>query len=211
MSESSNNLWYQLGYALETARQRVPAPRKVSAEADEGDGLSSPSVVDQLLATGGGAVAHRLISALAGSRPGTVRTARAVLAGAGAAFLLNLLRARANGSSAENGTAPDPVRELLMGAGRGVLYGSVLELRLPGPPIFRGATYGVIEYVAAPLGGLDGILGAASPHRTTSLLAALFAMEEAPAGSLTDHVAFGAAFGLFYGEGRARRGRRAAV
>ena len=92
MSESSNNLWYQLGYTLETARQRVPAPRKVSAEADEGDGLSSPSVVDQLLATGGGAVAHRLISALAGSRPGTVRTARAVLAGAGAAFLLSLLR-----------------------------------------------------------------------------------------------------------------------
>ena len=29
MSESSKNIWYQLGYVLETARQGAPAPKKV--------------------------------------------------------------------------------------------------------------------------------------------------------------------------------------
>ena len=69
----------------------------------------------------------------------------------------------------------------------------------------------VSGYRGSPLGGLDGILGAASPHRTMPLLAVLFAADEAWAGSLTHHVAFGAALGLLYGEGRARRGRREVV
>ena len=211
MSESSKNIWYQLGYALETARQRAPAPKKVHKKPGKADDAPAPSAIDQFLAAGGVAVAHRLISALWGRRPGTLRIARAALAGAGAAFALSLLRMSANGSTAENGAAPDPALELLIGAGRGILYGSVLEPRLPGSPIFRGATFGVMEYVASPLGGLDGILGAASPHRTMPLLAVLFAADEAWAGSLTRHVAFGAALGLLYGEGRARRGRREVV
>lgn len=205
MSKPSKNLWYQLGYALETARQHAPAPGKVSKKPDNTDEAPAPSAVDQLLTAGGGVVAHKLISALSGRRPGTLRITRAALAGAGAAFVLSLLR-HPNGS-AENGTAPDPALELLMGAGRGILYGSLLEPRLPGSPVLRGATFGIMEYVAAPMGGLDGILGAASPHRTMPVLSVLFAADEVPAGSLTHHVAFGAALGLLYGEGRARRGR----
>ena len=210
MSESSKNIWYQLGYALETARQHAPAPKKVSKKPGKADETAQPSAVDQLLAAGGGAVAHKLISALAGDGPGTLRIARAALAGAGAAFVLSVLR-NPNGSAAENGTAPDPALELLIGAGRGILYGSMLEARLPGSPVFRGATFGVMEYVASPMGGLDGILGAASPHRTMPVLSLLFAGEETPSGSLTHHVAFGAALGLLYGEGRARRGKREVV
>ena len=212
MSKSSKNLWYQLGYALETARQRVSVPRKVSAEADDGHAPSSTPVRNRPLAGGGAAVAHRLVAGLADSRPGTLRTAQAALAGAGATFLLSLLRADPDPSSVQKkGIGPDPVTELLKGAGRGICYGSLLELRLPGPPMFRGAAYGVIEYVTVPLGGLDGILGAASPQSITSLLALLSTPEEVPTGSLADHVAFGAAFGLFYGEGGERRGRRAVV
>lgn len=214
MSESSKNLWYQLGYALETARQRAHVPRKVSAEADDGHAPSATPVRSRLLAGGGAAVAHRLVSGLADSRPGTLRTARAALAGAGAAFLLSLLKADPDPSSVQRkGTAPgpDPVSELLKGAGRGICYGSLLELRLPGPPVLRGAAYGVIEYVSVPLGGLDGILGAASPQHITSLLALLSATEEVPPGSLAEHAVFGAAFGLLYGEGGERRGRRAVV
>ena len=211
MSESSKNIWYRLGYALESASQRAPAPKKVRKKPGKPDDAPAPSPIDHLLAAGGGAVAHRLISVLWARRPGTLRITRAALAGAGAAFVLSLLRMSANGSSAENDSAPDPALELLIGAGRGILYGSVLEPRLPGSPIFRGAAFGVMEYVASPLGGLDGILGAASPHRTMPLLAVLFAADEVPAGSLTHHVAFGAALGLLYGEGRARRGRREVV
>ena len=102
MSESSKNIWYQLGYALETARQHSPAPKKVRKKPGEADDAPAPSAVDQLLAAGGGAVTHRLISALSRRRPGTLRIARAALAGAGAAFVLSLLRMSANGSSAEN-------------------------------------------------------------------------------------------------------------
>ena len=212
MSESSKNLWYQLGYALETARRRASAPRKVSAEADDGHAPSSTPVRNRLLAGGGGAVAHRLVSGLADSRPGTLRTARAALAGAGAGFLLSLLRSDPEPSSMQTkGAGPDPVTELLKGAGRGICYGSLLKLHLPGPPMVRGAACGIIEYVTVPLGGLDSVLGAASPQSITSLLALLSAAEEVPAGSLADHVAFGAAFGLFYGEGGERRGRRAVV
>jgi hypothetical protein len=209
MSEPSKNLWYQLGYALETARQQVPAPRKVSKKPENADEVRAPSAVDQLLAAGSGVVAHKVISAITGDPPGTLRMARAALAGAGAAFALSLLR-RSNGSL-ENGAMPDPALELLMGAGRGILYSSMLEPRLPGSPVFRGATYGVMEYIASPMGGMDGILGAASPHRTMPVLSVLFATDEALGGSLTHHVAFGAALGLLYGEGRTRRGKRDVV
>ena len=211
MSESSKNVWYQLGYALETARQRVPGAGKVPKEPGGAERRESPSAVDQLLAAGGGAVTHRLISTLAGRRPGTLRVARAALAGAGAAFVLSLLRVSPNGSSGDDDAKPDPALDLLIGAGRGILYSSVLEPRLPGSPVLRGATFGVMEYVASPLGGLDAILGAASPHRTMPILAVLFAADKAPFESLTHHVAFGAAMGLLYGEGRARRGRRDVV
>ncbi len=209
MSEPSKNVWYHVGYALEAARQLAPAPKKVSKKAAKPDAADVPSAVDQLLTVGSGAVAHKLISALSGGQPGTLRLARAALAGAGAAFVLSLLR-NTNGSS-EDGTAPDPALELLIGAGRGILYGSMVEPRLPGSPVLRGATFGIIEYVASPMGGLDGILGAASPRRTMPVLSLLFATDEAPSGSLSQHVAFGAALGLLYGDGRARRGRREPV
>jgi hypothetical protein len=209
MSEPSKNLWYQLGYALETARQQVPAPRKVSEKPENADEMRAPSAVDQLLSAGSGVVAHKVISAIAGDQPGTLRMARAALAGAGAAFAVSLFR-KSNGSS-ENGTMPDPALELLMGAGRGILYSSMLEPRLPGSAVFRGATFGVMEYIASPMGGLDGILGAASPHRTMPILSVLFSADEAPSGSLTHHLAFGAALGLLYGEGRTRRGKRDVV
>lgn len=210
MSESSKGIWFQLGYALESASQRAHAPRKVGENASAPVEKVETSAVDHLLAAGTGAVAHRLVGALSGRRPGSLRLAHAAAAGAGAAFALSLLRGTGHGAS--NGTArsTDPAGELLMGAGRGILYSMIVEPRLPGSPFLRGATFGVIEYVASPFGGLDGILGASSPRRTVPLLSALLGTDEAPMGSLSDHVAFGVALGLLYGDGRARRGKRAA-
>ena len=95
-----------------------------------------------------------------------------------------------------------------------MLYGAVLEPRLPGSPLLRGATFGVMEYVTSPFGGLDGILGASSPNRTMPIVAALLGRGDSEAksgaGSITDHVAFGIALGLLYGAGRASRGSRVA-
>jgi hypothetical protein len=164
--------------------------------------------MDQLVATGSGILADRFFSILAGRRPGALRLTRAALAGAGASLALSLFQNGKNGTSGES--PRDPTVELLAGAARGMLYGAVLEPRLPGSPLLRGATFGVIEYVTSPFGGLDGILGASSPHRTMPIVAALLGPGDSMAGSIADHVAFGITLGLLYGAGSARRGSRAA-
>ncbi len=139
---------------------------------------------------------------------------RAALAGAGAALALSLFRNGKNGKPGVGQSPQDPTVELLSGAARGMLYGAILEPRLPGSPLLRGATFGVIEYVTSPFGGLDGILGASSPHRTLPIIAALLGLSDSGAGSgaasMADHVAFGVTLGLLYGDGSARRGSRAA-
>ncbi len=208
MSKSPESIWFQLGYALESARRQVP-PRVAVDETPE---PTRTSAVDQLLSAGTGIVTGRLLALLSGRTPGTWRVARAALAGAGAAFAMSLLRNPANRSSTGGSPTEDAAADLLAGAGRGILYSTILEPRLPGPALLRGATFGVIEYVASPFGGLDGILGASSPHRTTPLLAALFTTADSAAGSavgsLVEHIAFGATLGLLYGDDRLRIGRR---
>ncbi len=223
MREPSKSIWYQLGYALESARHGASSARSAAQtrSARNGRGKTADperrpvsSTIDQLIATGTGMLGDRLFSIVVGERPATLRLTRAALAGAGAALALSLLRNGKNGTR-EGGQDPlDPTAELLSGAARGMLYGAVLEPRLLGSPLLRGATYGVMEYVTSPFGGLDGILGASSPQRTMPIVAALLGRSYSGAkpatGSMTDHLAFGLALGLLYGGGSARRGSRVA-
>ena len=213
MSKSPESIWFQLGYALELARRRAPAKvtvrkRPERTERAERAESSGTSAVDQLLSAGTGIVTDRLFAMLSGRSPGTWRVTRAALAGAAAAFATSLLRQRANGSSNGKSRNDDPAADLLAGAGRGILYSVVLEPRLPGSPLLRGATFGVIEYIASPFGGLDGILGASSPHRTAPLLAALLRTGDSSSRSLAEHIAFGVTLGFLYGDDRVRIGRR---
>lgn len=230
MHELSKSIWYHLGYAIESASQgareaqevrsaKESSPVKKGGSADgtrssgkvrarSRDRQNKPasSAVDQLIATGTGVLGDQLLSILVARRPGALRLAHAALAGAGAALAVGLFRNGTNRTAEGEPIPYDPTEALLRGAARGVLYGSVLEPRLPGSPALRGATYGVIEYVASPFGGLDGILGASSPHRTMPILAALMGTSDSRAESITDHLAFGITLGLLYGAGRARRG-----
>ena len=238
MREPSKSIWYQLGYALETFRHGARSAREVRStkearsagkgrstaearsagnargEATDPERRPVSSTVDQLIATGTGILGDRLFSIVDGRRPGGLRMTRAALAGAGAALALSLFRNGKNGKLGVGQSPHDPTAELLTGAARGILYGAVLEPRLPGSPLLRGATFGVMEYVTSPFGGLDGILGASSPHRTMPIVAALLGQSDSGAGSgagsIADHVAFGVTLGLLYGEGSARRGSRAA-
>ena len=225
MREPSKSIWYRLGYALELARhgarsaqesgsgERASSTKKATRAAkSRSDATSRPasSTVDQLIATGAGIVGDRLFSLVAGRRPGTLRLTHAALAGAGAAFALSLFRNGKNGTVEGGPSPPDPTAQLLSGAARGLFYGAVLEPRLPGSPLLRGATFGVMEYVTSPFGGLDGILGASSPHRTMPMIAALLGPGDSGAESMADHVAFGVTLGLLYGAGSASRGSRAA-
>ena len=240
MREPSKSIWYHVGYALESARlgarsaQGVRSAQEVRSAGKgrsagkvrsakkgppAGKGRSAErrpvsSTVDQLIATGTGMLGDRLVSIVAGRRPGGLRLTRAAVAGAGAALALSLFRNGKNGKPGVEQSPYDPTAELLTGAARGMLYGAVLEPRLPGSPLLRGATFGVMEYMTSPFGGLDGILGASGPHRTMPIVAALLGPRVfgagSGAGSMADHVAFGVTLGLLYGEGSARRGSRAA-
>ena len=230
MREPSKSIWYHLGYALESARHGARSAQGVQSDGTvrstrrvrsakkarrTGKGRSAErrpaaATVDQLIETGTGILGDRLFSIVAGRRPGGLRLTRAALAGAGAALALSLFRNGKNGASGAGKSPHDPTADLLTGAARGMLYGAVLEPRLPGSPLLRGVTFGVMEYVTSAFGGLDGILGASSPHRTMPIIAALLGTSDSGAGSMADHVAFGVTLGLLYGEGSARRGSRPA-
>jgi hypothetical protein len=223
MGESSKSIWYHLGYALESARHGAQSAQNMRSGKKPRHPEKGPpaekarpvsSALDQLITTGTGMLGDRLFSIVAGRSPGRVRLTRAALAGAGAALAVSLLRNGKNGTPEAARGPLDPTAALLEGAARGMLYGAVLEPRLPGSPLLRGATFGVMEYVTSPFGGLGEILGASSPHRTVPILAALLGRNHSGAesmdGSIAAHVAFGVTLGLLYGEGSARRGNRAA-
>jgi hypothetical protein len=204
----SNDPWYRIGYALELAKQRLPAVREGSEAARRGR-KSSPRKrnedwVEQILAVGTGAVASKILGGLPGrKKPGTLRLARAAVAGAGAAAVLALFRSYI---APKDGDSADPMREILAGAGRGIVYGSVLEPHLVGPSAMRGAMFAALEYAISPWGGLDGVLGAASPNRTIPILGALLGTDALEAESITEHLVFGSTLGILYGVAKDRSG-----
>ncbi len=204
-----NSVWFRLGYALEAAKPSKVRPRDGSRLRNpfSKNGKPDETLLEALLTAGTGAVAGRVL--FGGSKPGGFRLLRAAAAGATAAATRSLIRIVLD-MEPEGGTL-DPGREALEGAARGLLYGAVVEPRLPGSPLMRGMAFGAVEYVVAPWGGLDEVLGAASPRHTMPILGALLAVERSPSESFTDHLIFGVALGLLYGVGRARRGSREAV
>lgn len=210
------SVWYRIGYGLEQARGSAPrglrlrslterrqdkvtsgdAPRPAGEAAGAG-GEQSYEAILAALAAALGSKALRLVPAR--RRPGIGRLVKAGAAGAGAAVLRELLRplvaGRADGRSLEEAVQDAAVA----GAARGLLYGSLVEPRLPGPSLLRGLAFGYVEYLASPYGGLTGIAGASAPHRQVPMLASLF--EDLPPGedTLADHLAYGVALALLYG------------
>jgi len=207
MSDSKDP-WFRIGYAVESARLRTPVKHE-PAGAEKGKKRSpaarTEALLDALLATGTTALAGRLIGVLPGRRsPSSWRLIRAGLAGAGAAATLAVLRAALQPN--REAQPLDPTPEILAGTGRGILYGAILEPHLPGSAITRGLTFGVLEYMVAPMGGLDEVLGAASPRRTIPVLGALLRSDGLNAETFTENLVFGATLGILYGVGRARSG-----
>jgi len=207
-----HNLWFRIGFALESAR---PSNVRAKVHSGEGDLLRNPfskafrkngapegTLLDSLLSAGAGAVAGKVLGG--GTSLGPLRLARGAAAGATATVARSLIRIALDLQPTEG--ASDLGREVLEGAARGLLYGAVVEPHLMGSPLTRGLAFGVVEYAVAPWGGLDEVLGAASPRRTMPILGALMAVRKAPSESFTDHLVFGIVLGLLYGLGRARRG-----
>ncbi len=221
MTETTQPLWYQLGFALERARgeptrdrlqdlgrklsafrtrdQTDEVPRPVEdADGPTGSDAEGGDVWGGLAATAGGAlVAAVLRSWPPRSEPGPAGVVRAAAAGAASSVLVEFGRRVLEGDAPRDPeNLPD---RLLSGAARGLIYGAVAEPRLPGPPILRGLVWGGAEFVASPLGGLPRFLGRHTPYGRLPVVKKVLAPGGEQDGDLLEHLVFGIALALLAG------------
>ncbi len=221
--QKNEDLWYRIGYALEAARQRLPAvsappaspPAKSRDPRDPGrlrerfvaavakvrkPPLDDPSdkILDALLTVGAGTLLTRLISLWPGSRrPGLFRLFKAGTAGAAASFLAELLRPVLSGEGNKRQLEEELTDILLSGAGRGLLYAALVEPRIPGPALLQGTAYSALEYALTPWGGLEELTGSAAPHRKVPVLSVLL-QNRGEEEEFLEHLVFGLALALLY-------------
>ena len=131
-------------------------------------------------------------------RPGLLSLLRAAAGGAGAAFLRELLHPLLHDQPADTSRPIVDEEALLDGAARGLVYGSVVQPRLGGPQLLRGALYGSVEYAVSPLGGLGALLGDRLPAGRLGVLSRLAGNQVLGEDTFLDHVVFGLALALLY-------------
>jgi hypothetical protein len=243
-----DNIWFRLGYTLESVAQRsrrpprlrslvereperaepraarkvgaprMPRPEPVEerasdvdvedAELDAAGGLAgflksaSPTGEpwEAVISAVGAALVGRLLDAMPRQRrPGPIRLLHAAAAGAGAAIVRELLQP-VTGVTGDRPLADRARGAALTGSARGLLYGALVEPRLPGPPVIRGALYGCVEHLVSPMGGLITLAGARAPHRSLPFVSALFdELEQSDDETFLDHVLFGIGLAALYG------------
>lgn len=203
---SDSTIWYRVGYALERARRRDSSPRegtngrKPTRSRSGTDDRPDWPTADDLIASGAAALAGKLLSAWSPTRKVTfTRLLRAGLAGAGAALLVELMRPLLGGRAELPEVDGETGRRLLAGAGQGVLYGAVVEPRVPGPPLLKGAAFALAEYMAHPAGGLAHLLGGHTPLGRIPGIAGVLDELEPEDREYVEHLAFGVALALLHG------------
>lgn len=183
MSKDDSSLTDKVTDAIERAGERLPT-----------DG--EPFALNRALATGLTAAAGTALRRWAARRrPGAGRLIRGALAGAGAAGLA----AGARHLLGDDETGPELADELLLGAGRGIVYVALLDPILPGPPAVRGALTGLAEYMTAPWGGVLGRLSSLTPARKLPLVGALVEEGDQADDPFVAYLLYGLALGLLSG------------
>jgi hypothetical protein len=213
---SDENLWYRIGYALERAkvpsaareRPRAARPRRARAGTrPEPRDASADFLGDDLVMAGIAALAARLLDAWQPRRKaGFKRLAWAGAAGAAAALLLDVLKPMLRGRPELPALDRDTVDRLLGGVGQGLIYAAVVEPRLPGHPVVKGALFGSAEYAAAATGGLAHLLGAHAPQGRLPLVGRFLEDVDSHDRELVEHLAFGVALALLYGSSPSSNG-----
>ena len=210
------NYWFHLGYALERLRSMSPgATEEVRILKDRpgpaGQNTSEDARTNWLplkeLAT---PEAVAILSKLLRTWKPRHKTAlgslvRAGAAGAVSALILDLISPAAHGSE-----SPKLDREtgdrLLAGIRQGLLYGAVLEPKVPGPTVLKGALYGTIEYAVNPMGGLSQLLAAHGSEHPHSTLENFLEDFDSHNRNYTEHVIFGVILALLYGSSASSNG-----
>ncbi len=200
--QTKENLWYRVGYALETVRNHLPA------NPGEGSGESTPAVttapnethkvLNTLLTAGAGSIVARALAIWPSRRaPGVFRLFRAGAAGAAAAFLAELVRPVLTGKKPDTALEEELTDVLFAGVGRGLLYAALVEPRIPGGPILQGAVYGGLEYALSPWGGLGELAGSNTPLGGIPAISVLLRDRENDE-ELVERIAYGVALALLY-------------
>lgn len=228
---SEESLWYRIGYALESAKIPPGAPeREQSSRAKSGRATSSRAksdraeragrkrgapvetpresiLGDDLVTAGMAAIAARVLDAWQPSRKaGFKRLVWAGAAGAAAALLLDVLKPALSGKPELPAFDRDLADRLLAGVGQGLIYGAIVEPRVPGPALVKGALFGSAEYAAEAAGGLAHLLRAHAPQERLPFVGRFFADADRHDRAYLEHLAFGVALALLYGSSPSSNG-----
>ena len=201
------SIWYRLGHAYERVRQESPVTGKAVAGLSErrtaerakkvaGPDTAWPSA-DDLIATGAMLLLNRVIG-VRGRGPGFSGLLRAGAAGAAAALLADLVRPLLRGNAGLPVLDRETVDRVLAGVGQGLLYGALVEPRVPGPALVKGVLYGSVEYAADPVGGLHTLLGQHTPQGRLPGVGEFLEGLDAHDRAYLEHVAFGIALAILY-------------
>ena len=216
---SEQSFWYRLGYAFERTRQapasgaRKLATLKERRPAEERKApLPTPAdwpSADQLVASGVVAVVAKALDLWRPRhRTGVGGLVKAGLAGAAAALAVELVRPLLHGRGELPELDEETLDRLLAGAGQGLVYGAVVEPRLPGPSILKGTLYGSAEFAVNPAGGLARILGPHAPFKRVPVVGHLLDGLTPRDRDYVEHLAFGIALAMIYGASRSNNGIR---
>ncbi len=223
MSDSETR-WYDLGYALERARQTPSrarldslVDRLMSFRGGSGDGRSEATapaskattppkdgaaVFDALVGGSAAALSSQLLRVVPKhSDPSVMRVAKGAAAGAAATFARELAGPLLRGRVAAPEITDGLGERLASGAARGALFAAVIDPRLPGPVALRGAVYAAVEYLLAPNGGLGRMIGGVAPWKIIPGADAVVKKLESGEETVIDHLVFGLALALMLGEG----------
>jgi hypothetical protein len=211
---SEESLWYRLGYALEGAKvpdappkaeeggTRRPRRRRPAPATESGGGAG-----DELVTAGLAAVAARLLDAWQPRRDvGFKRLLWAGASGAAAALLLDLVKPILRGEPELPALDRETADRLLAGVGLGLIYGAVVEPRVPGPPLLKGALFGSADYAAEAAGGLTRLLSAHAPQSRLPFVGRIFGDSDPHDGAYLEHLAFGITLALLYGSSPSSNG-----
>ena len=222
------SFWFRLGYALERARHGPPTAgrslasrslkglaerqaKSLNAEGESDPALAWPSI-DDIVASGATAAVAKVLSGWKPRRKTpTLRLLRAGAAGAAAALMVDVLRPLLRGESGLGPLDRETGDRLLAGIGQGLVYGAVVEPRVPGPTLVKGALYGTAEYAVDPVGGLSRLLGAHAPQHRLPVIGHLLEDLDPHDRAYVEHVIFGVTLALLYGSSRSSNGIRIEV
>jgi hypothetical protein len=220
---SEEGFWYRVGYALERARapsaprawQRLAGLAERASRASLGDVASQPDkngsagsfVTEQLVSAGVAALAGRLLDVWRPRRHvGFSRLLWAGASGAAAALVVDAVRPFLRGEPDRAIFDRETADRLLAGVGQGILYGAVIEPRVPGPSLLKGALFGSAEYAADAAGGLASLLRAHTPAGRFPIVGRMLEDIDPHDRVYVEHLAFGIALAILYGSSPSSNG-----